>query len=446
LNAVPTKDCANDLFRVSGFANLAVLLLGITMGRGAEGDVYPGDLAYLGPYTGDRRPDLTAPVTPAETAPPEWFGQSPWQDWSRLTGNWAGARATIETQGVTFGGNYLADASTVLSGGFRRASVFRGLLNINVTVDPKPVLGIEGGTFFAQYLFHHGPNGSADTGDLQGYSSIDAVSFSRAGEIWYEQKCLKDHLRMKIGQVDANSEFAFVSAAKDFINSSAGFSPTIANFPTYPNPDLSINVFAYPTDWFYAGAGVYAGSLREFSSTDLRHPYCLGEIGFTQKGNGHFGPGRIAAGFWHDTQTLARFDGGRENGTSGAYAVAEQQIWRKQPDKADDTKGVSLFVQYGYADAQVSDFNHHFGFGASAAGMVPRRAQDEAGLFCSLARLSRANGSDFDHDEIAVEGFYRFQVTGFWSLQPDLQWFDHPGGHSFPSHACVATLRLAADF
>jgi carbohydrate-selective porin OprB len=352
----------------------------------------------------------------------------------------------IETNGVTFGGSYLADASAVLSGGLHRSSVFRGLLSLNVTIDPEPVLGIKGGTFFAEYLFHHGPNGSADTGDLQGYSSIDAGRFSRAGEIWYEQKFLKDCLRMKIGQVDANSEFAFVSSAKNFIHSSAGFSPTIANLPTYPNPDLSVNLFAYPTSWFYAGAGVYAGSLREFSSTDLHHPYLLGEIGFTQKGSGHFGPGRIAAGFWHDTETLDRFDGGRENGTSGAYAVAEQQIWKKQPDKADDTKGVSLFAQYGYADAQVSDFNHHFAFGADAAGMVPGREQDEAGLYCSWARLSRAFGSNFAHDEIAIEGFYRFQVTGFWSVQPDLQWIDHPGGHASPSHACVATLRLVTSF
>lgn len=105
-----------------------------------------------------------------------------------------------------------------------------------------------------------GRNGSDDAGDFQGFSNIDADrDFFQASEYWWKQRLFGDKLRIKVGKAAANSEFAFVASAGDFINLSAGFSPTIFLLPSYPEPALGVNAFVYPTDWFYLARIIHEG-------------------------------------------------------------------------------------------------------------------------------------------------------------------------------------------
>jgi carbohydrate-selective porin OprB len=45
---------------------------------------------------------------------------------------------------------------------------------------------------------------------------------------------------------------------------------------------------------------------------------------------------------------------------------------------------------------------------------------------------------------LAIEAFYRLQITGWAMIMPDLQYVVHPGGR-YPN-ALVGTLRLIVDF
>ncbi len=414
---------------------------------GAEENSITNEMAYLGPQPGQRTLTPTPPSAPATaTTNAEWFGGAPWWQWSRLTGDWGSVRPALETNGLTIAGRFTTDTSVGLSDDSGQRGIQRGLLDVNLTFDPEPLLGIPGGTFFAQYYYRYGPHGSDDIGDLQGYDNIDAGQLSQVEELWYQQKLIHDHLRLKAGQVDANAEFDYLSAAAGFINSSAGFSPTLLNFPTYPNPALSANLFVYPTEWFYFGAGIYTDNLRDLSTYGFHHPYLIGEAGLTHSGTGRFGPGRVGLGFWHDTAAVGRFDGGSQDGTSGYYLAAEQQVWKRQPGSADDERGVSVFAQYGSADPEVSPVTQHVGVGVSATGPWLERDKDGMGLYWSWAELSRASGSDFTHNESSLEGYYQCQITPFVALKPDLQWIRHPGGQSSPEAAWVATLRVIIDF
>jgi carbohydrate-selective porin OprB len=400
------------------------------------------EVATIGSQPNSRVTAATAPAT----KPAEWFGQTPMSEWSRLTGDWGTLRPKLEDHGLAFDGTYTMDASSVLGGGLRRRSVARGLLDLNLKFDPKATLGIEGGTFYAQYFFRHGPNGSVDTGDLQGYSNMDADNLSRAGEIWYEQKLLHDVLRVKLGQMDSNSEFDTLASAGEFLNSSAGYSPSLLNLPTYPNAAPSINVFVNPADWLYFGAGAYTDGSRNFSAASFQKPYFLGEAGLTHAGRQRLGAGKLAAGVWHDTETLSRFDGTQQHGATGFYAVAEQMVWKEKPGDASDAQGVSVFAQYAWADANVSPVAQHIGVGVSATGFLPTRDHDLAGVYWTWAQTSRTTGSTFDRDEHCLEFFYSFQVTPFFTLKPDFQWISHPGGQSAPAEASVVTLRGTVTF
>ena len=85
----------------------------------------------------------------------------------------------------------------------------------------------------------------------QGLSSLDAEDFGGVGEAWLEWRTRGAQgettgrgLRLKLGRVDANTEFAYSDAAAAFGNPSFGMSPVLAVLPTYPSPATSVNVFA----------------------------------------------------------------------------------------------------------------------------------------------------------------------------------------------------------
>lgn len=393
----------------------------------------------LQPMKGDR---TIGEEKAEEEKPAEWFkGELPWHQWSRVTGNWGGLRDALESGGATIAGTYTMDWGGPLSGGISKRGTVRGLLDVNLTVDAEK-LGLPGGTFFAQYLFRHGRNGSDDVGDLQAFSNIDEARLSREYELWYEQKVFNDKLRVKVGQVDANSEFAFVEAAGETINASAGFSPTIFTFPTYPDPALSVNAFIYPTENTYLGPAIYGDTISETSDNGFHEPFYIAEIGTTLNLCEKVGPLRLAAGLYYDTGRHDRFDGGTQNKGSGFYALAEQQVWRENPDDKEDAQGLSAFVQYGFGDDKVSAVHHHVGVGLSAVGLIPTRDADVTGLYWTLAKTSRASGSGFDADESALEFFYKYEVTPAISLKPDLQYITNPGGVKTADDALVFTLRL----
>jgi porin len=374
--------------------------------------------------------------------PKEWFGSElPWWQWSRVTGNWGGLRDSLENAGATIAGSYTMDWSAPVSGGINRRGTARGLLDVNLTIDAEK-LGLPGGTLFAQYYFRHGRNGSDDVGDLQAFSNIDEARLSREYELWFEQKILNEKLRIKAGQVDANSEFAFVEAAGEFINASAGFSPTIFTFPTYPDPALSLNLFVYPLENIYIGAGLYGDTITETSRRGFQEPFWIGEVGAKIPLGDKFGDLRVAAGVFYDTGNLDRFDGGTQNKGNGFYALAENQIWRENPDDKEDAQGLSVFAQYGFGDDKVSAFEHHLGLGLSTLGLIPGRDADAAGFYWTTVKTSRAAGSGFDADESAFEFFYKFEVTPAVSLKPDVQWITNPGGVKAADDALVFTLRL----
>ncbi len=395
-----------------------------------------------------------------EAAAREWFGSElpPWK-WSRATGDWGGLRSRLEKAGIAFEGAYIVDVSAAWSGGIRGGATTRSLLDVNLTLDLETLVGLEGATLFADYYSQVGRDGSRNVGDIQAFSNIDSVdNVHQLAELWYEQWLFSRKLRIKVGKVEANSEFAFVDAAGEFINSSGGFSPTVFNLPTYPDPAMSVNAFVYPTEWLYIGGGVYDGALNDGIRTGGRGPstffnnaksddyFLIGELGITWPDSAKWGAGRFAIGPWYHSGDFGRFDGSTARGTEGFYTLIEQRIWRENPEAKDDEQGVSLFFQYGYADQKVSEIANHVGVGLYSVGPISGRDEDSAGIMVSFVDLSDRSGAGFAQDETALELFYRLQVTPFLSLKPNLQYIFDPSGTRMIDDALVGTLRAELVF
>ena len=379
-------------------------------------------------------------------------------EWDRATGDWWGHRTDLEENGITFEASIIMDWSKELSGGIdTEGSSFRHLFDANLTVETEPLLGWEGGTFFIDFYNHHGDDGAAElTGDLQGFCNIDADGRTQIAELWYQQMLFEEMLRIKFGKVEANSEFDYADNAGEFINSSAGCTPTIHVFPTYPDPSTALVVFGYPTDWFYGGFGWFDGAVNEGyntgelgPSTFFQNPgdyFLIGEAGVTWDCGDSGLAGRLAAGVWAHTGTFTEFDGSTEEGTEGFYLVLDQALWLENAGVEDDEQGLYGFMMYGYTDDQISEIEHHIEGGLTWTGPIPTRDDDATGLLLTYVELSDEAGAGFTEDyEMTFETFYKIQLTPYASVKPDLQYIINPGGGGIDD-ALVGSLRMEVVF
>jgi porin len=374
-----------------------------------------------------------------------------------LTNDWFGLRPKLDDRGIVFESSLTADWSVNLRGGASTdGSAFRHLFNFGLTFDTERLFDWRGGTVFLNFQSQNGENGSDDVGDIQGYSNIDADGRTQLSELWFEQVFFSGMLRLKLGKVDANSEFACAEHSAEFLNSSMGFTPTILSFPTYPDPAASVNVFLNPIEPLHLGLGLYDGALQEGITTGSRGPrtfygdpsdlFAIGEVAYSWVFLPEMLVGRLAVGFWRHTGSFDRFDGTTQSGATGFYAVLDHQVWRENPASSDDPQGLGAFVVYGYAEPDISPIEHHVGLGLAWTGPIPMRDEDVIGIGASCVEFSGDPAAGFsDNAETAVEFFYKIQVFPYLSIKPDLQYIVNPGGVGL-GDALVATVRVNVDF
>jgi len=359
--------------------------------------------------------------------------------------------------GVVLSGEYVGEYSETLDGGVNEAGADRHLLSLGAEFDLGTLLDLDGATVGLQLLgVAAGEGGSLDSGDLQVYSNLDNDrDFFAVFELWYQQTFADDRLRLKVGKVDAGAEFDVVEAAGNFASSSAGTSPTVVGFPSYPDSAMSANLFfeALSNDsgsltlgyGLYDGAsgvdGVSTGSrgpstfLSDSKSDDLFHIF---EAGWSWQSWGALAEGRLALGGWSHTGTFETFRGGEIEGAEGLYFLVEQRI----PAASE----IWVFAQYGTAPSEVSEVDEHFAAGVVVGGFSEKRSEDEVGLYASYAALSDEPAAGFSGGETAVDAYYRATLTERFALQPEVHFIADPGGAPSVDDAWVASLRAIFSF
>jgi porin len=359
--------------------------------------------------------------------------------------------------GITPGFSWIVDTSTVASGGIDDRTTTRNLWAANVELDLQKLVGLDGGRVFVEYQSHAGRDTTADVGAFQEITNIDAErSIHAFARVWFEQRLFDDALRVKVGKIDANNDFATVHYGGEFLLSSASLSPTILGLPTYPETAFGFDVFVEPCDALYLGIGLYDGSALEGNNTgstgpssffhDSNERFLIGEAGLKWgHGAGSFA-GRFAVGAWHQGGDFDRFDGGIEDGTDGLYAVLDQRLWARNPGDVDDERGVGCFLQFGTADDEVSDIDLHLGSGVAWRGPVDSRPDDVVGFGASRVQFSDRSPAYDESTETIFELFYHYQVTPWFTLKPDVEYVIDPGGDSSIDDALVLTLRARIDF
>jgi porin len=387
----------------------------------------------------------------------EWIGGEPFTNWTHATGDWNGYRTYLEDLGIEVAGGFTGDFAGALAGGQRRRTSFSTLFDVNAAFDLEKLAGLPRTIAYIDSYQIEGRDPSSDVGDAQGLSNIQADDVREIAEVWVET-WIGDEVRLKVGKVDFNSEFAFNEIGGELVNSSAAITPCIVGYPTYPDPAMSINAFYLPTSDLYFGFGIYDGAAAEgvptgrmgpggFFGTDDHDAYFLAaEVGKSWTGGDSWGSGRIAAGLWHHTAKFTTFGGGTDSGTSGLWLTVEQNMWRENPTDAADRRGIGAFVSLGIADEDVSAYADTFVCGIAWNGPLEYRRDDVLSFGILHANLSNEAGAGTPNDETAFELLYKLQLTPAISVKPDLQYILNPGGVDGEDDALVALLRFEVLF
>jgi porin len=372
----------------------------------------------------------------------------------RMTGDWGGLRTKLEDRGVKIDGSMTIAGDKTFKGGTSTAGNAESYkLSIGVTADLQKLANINGGSTYVNFQATDGKTNTLD-GAFQVTDQAYIPRRVQVSELWYQQNLFDGKLRLKVGKIDANTEFAFTANGSEFVNSSMSYSPTILHMPTNPDPSTGLLGFVYLNDHLYAGVGMFDGSGADGISTGDRGPatlfehslFFIGEVGAKWTTSAHQ-DGRVGVGAWGQTAHFARYDGGTDDGTSGMYVVADQMFWRMHSELDGDSQGIAGFFQYGYADPAISPVEHHVGGGLTWTGMIPNRGSDIFGVGPTWVDFSHEPGAKFDDTgELDVEGFYKVMLTPWFSIKPDLQFLHNPGGVAGRPDTVVGSVQASLTF
>ncbi len=338
----------------------------------------------------------------------------------------------------------LTDASAATTD-FARATSVRGNTNLRLTLQLDALWGWTGATVHAQHFWLAGRDGSRDARIVQSVSNIEGTGFHSVGELWLEQRLLADRVRLKVGRLDFNHEFAVVEHGSAFLNGSMGFSPSIAAGPSFPITTPGVNVFVTPVAKTTIRLGAYDGQSGAPAGGGRRSRFFIAELG-RQWGEGTDRPGRISAGGWRHTgrfavrasRAAARPD---SQGTHGWHATLDQRLWqRARRSLGRQPSTVAAFLQIGAADRRVRTVHRHLGGGLTLLAPSARRHRDLIGVGVTLADWQ----GGFEH---IAESFYSLAVGDHVAFIFDVQGVTRRESRGDRvSRGVVASLRSAIGF
>jgi porin len=356
---------------------------------------------------------------------------------------------------------YTCDTFCLTHGGFNTNNAIRyiGSIDLVFNFDTEELVGWEGGRFFLFLENVHGQTLSPHfIGDFEFYDEYEPAPriapLSQVTEYWLEQK-VGDRLTFKIGKQDANRDFIFPEYGVDYINSSFSLIPTILP-PTYPNCGLGVAAFYQLSELVMLRAGVYDGSFFVGHSAGGQWGFdSLGRFGAMslyevqlrpQWGDGRL-PGNYRAGGWHHTYNFPVSGGApgqTVRGNHGYYLSFDQMLYRENPQDDEDTQGLGLFAQYGYAPYDRNTLEDYVGGGLAYRGPIAGRDEDICGVGVGQCFFSRSlTASAGQTTETSIELFYKAHVRHWLRVQPEMQFIASPGGNGRDALLCGLRVEVA---
>lgn len=370
------------------------------------------------------------------------------------TKEWGGYRTYLRKKGIEIVATLDMDTTWNLGGGREstRGGDVEYLLVVSMKASSEALFDYKGGTFFIEYDSHHGQSPTLESiGALVDVDYIEAVSFDDLYALWYKQVFGNNNAWILVGKSDAYENFTQTEHSELFLNNGYSTFPTIAFFPSYPNPAMSVIGFLPFTKNISLKVGVFDGSLADGAQTGTMgvfghffsnlpdHAFIIGELDFEWDWASTY-KGRLGIGWWQHTARFFTFGGATKRGTSGPYVTVDQILYKTPKSEA------GFFFVYSTGNQSVNDFRRYVGAGIVGKGILSFRPQDSIGVGMSRGYLSQDEAAGFTEPyEASYEVFYQWKCLPWGYLEPDFQYIVNPGGDGL-SNASVFTLRLQVSF
>lgn len=371
-----------------------------------------------------------------------------------------------DNHGVTLQGAWMGDTNKLFSGGITNAKTTTsnsvGLLSL--AIDMERFNGWQGGLFNVQFLQQNAQNTNGQAGLFQGYNSLpDIAPFNRSElyALWYRQEFFDKHLFIRLGKTITTLDFNNVvkpvplaagnpniPAVTGLIYTPIFISPAVDGImPGYTNSAYGVTATILPFHNWYLSYGGYDGNLAQGRQTGLNGPtfngnyFQVGEVGNSWILGKYHKPGTVGVGAWHQTGLILQ-RGLREMGASGGYVFGSQRLWYQHPGM--DTKGVSIFYQYGVNNSSALSMKRSIGAGLTYFSPFAHREDDSLGAGFSYAWL---NPQSTDRaQEMMYQVYYQAKVLPIVYLEPALSYIPTPGQSSRLSRVLAGTLRAILLF
>jgi porin len=238
----------------------------------------------------------------------------------------------------------------------------------------------------------------------------------------------------------------------------------------YPMASPGVRFLVQPVSFFYFQTGLYNGTTESqvanpngihFPVDSSSGALIFSEVGFllNQSPNDRGLQGTYKVGSFTHTHNFNSWSSQQNNvllGTNldsggtdyGLYGVMDQQLFY------DGEKTISAFCRVASAPSNVNVISWYVDGGFNFQGFIPTRRYDTAGLAVSRSIFSNqysdfqvnANGTNAYGAETVLEATYKYQLSPWWTIQPDLQYIFTPSGQDGSKDAMVVGLRTTVAF
>lgn len=358
---------------------------------------------------------------------------------------------TDETHGpMLLQATYTAEVIGNASGGLKQGTRYLDNFDLVFEADMEALVGWNGAQVHIYGLYNNGHSISDLVGDTQAVSNIETgTSALRLYEAWVDQK-IGEHVSLRAGLYDLNSEFDALDAAGLFVSSPHGIGTDFAqsgqNGPSiFPSTSLAARLAVSPAEGWTVRAAVLDGvpgnpAHPGRTAVKLGHgdgALLVGEV------EAPLGGGKLLLGHWRYTADFDRNDGNAPgDGNAGTYVRAEVPLIERSGRKVD------AFARLGTASGRYNMFDRFASGGLKFSGWISGRDEDEFGIAVAAAftsdswRAATGGGAS----EVAIEATYRAQVAPWLAVQPNIHYIHRPSADPAIANALVIGLRAEASF
>lgn len=441
-------------------------------------------LGFLPAQTNSSKDPGRIGEAPAEDSP----SGSKWKDYlkqDRLFNDWFGYGKRGRDLGIDLNGSMTTDLLGNPVGGFSQGFAAASSLGLQLVLDFEKIASVPDTEFITSLIWRAGDNLSAERiGNLFTVAQLYGGQNLRLYEFMVRKRLFDDQLELKAGRMGAFDEFLSNPLHWNFVNNGFDGNPKgifydVPAFGGTVYPTSSWGMFAKwenaGTPWYVqAGAYLLDSDNGQNSTSGLNWTFDVdqGAAVFVQGGyrlNGKPNdaglPGSYNAGafFSGDNQpTFSTTPTSRSN--AGCYFMLQQMLWGETGEANLARKrnvwgpgameGITVFSAIVVApDESINQFPVSANNGLVWQGVIPGRPDDFAafavgwgGISDNLQNFQSSTGQPVQTEETVLEWTYRYYISNFFYIQPDLQYIIRPGATGQIDDALVLGAQISVTF